>query len=103
MTTPHKVPPKHACGRHPFRRIFALAVLSAFSLTVVAFVTFVVVVMQAAMKVLDAIGVALEGLPAVLMLWMWPYINSLIELIALFLTGQWTPLLMRISHFWGSS
>ena len=102
MTTSHKVPPKHAGGRHPFRRILSLAVLSAFCLTVVAFVGFVVVVMQAAMKVLDAIGVALESLPAALMLCMWAYINSLIELISLFLTGQWTPLLMRISHFLGT-
>ena len=101
MTTPHKIP-RNARGRHPFRRILALAVLSVFSLTVVAFVGFIVVVMQAAMKVLDAIGVALEGLPAALMLWMWPYINSLIELIALFLTGRWTPLLMRFSQLLGS-
>jgi hypothetical protein len=103
MTTPHKLPRNHARGRGPFRRILALAVLSAFSLTVVAFVSFVVVVMQAAMKVLDAIGVALESLPAALMLWMWPYINSFIGLNSLFLTGQWTPLLMRISHLLGSS
>jgi hypothetical protein len=103
MTTPDKIPPKHARGPHPFRRILALAVLSAFSLTVVALVGFVVVVMQAAMKVLDAIGVALESLPAALMLWMWPYINSLIELISLALTGQWTLLLMRFAHFLGSS
>jgi hypothetical protein len=101
MTTPHKVPPNHDGGRHPFRRILSLSVLSAFCLTVVAFVGFVVVVMQAAMKVLDAISVALEGLPTALMLWMWPYINSLIELITLFLTGQWTPLLMRASRLLG--
>jgi hypothetical protein len=103
MTTPHKVPPKHAGGRHPFRRILSLAVLSAFCLSVVAFVSFVVVVMHAAKKVLEAIGVALESLPAAIVLWLWPYISSLIEMIALFLTGQWTPFLMRFSHFLGSS
>jgi hypothetical protein len=103
MTTPHKILRNHARGSRPFRRILSLAVLSAFCLTVVAFVSFVVVVMHAAMKVLDAIGVALESLPAALMLWLWPYINSLIELIALVLTGQWTPLLMRFSHLLGSS
>jgi hypothetical protein len=103
MTTPHKISRNHARGRRPSRRILSLAVLSAFSLTVIAFVSFVVVVMQAAMKVLDAIGMGLESLPAALMLWMWPYINSLIELIALVLTGQWTPLLMRFSRLLGSS
>jgi hypothetical protein len=102
MPDPPKVPPARIRVRHPFRPILSMAVLSAFSLIVVSLISFVVVVMQAAMKVLDTIGVALEGLPAALMLWMWTYISSLIELIMLFLTGQWTPLLMRVSQFLGS-
>jgi hypothetical protein len=102
MTKPPNAPRKPAPHRRRLVRIVALAVFAAFSLTALSLVCFVVVVMRAATQIIDAIFASLDSLPAAIALWMWACISSLVELLALILTGQWTQLLMRLFQSLGS-